>query len=264
MAEAEQKEQKLKLYANPICPFAQRAWLALEIKKVPYEYIKCDLREKPAFFTEAYQKALGAAEGSDGKVPVIETPDGKFITESTIVARYVDYVYSDESKYGPSLLPKDAFERAAVEIMIDWFGDSGWLRFHYGTLMQCDKEKADASVVDWKKKWGLLNERLKQFSDKGLYLGDNKVSLFDIVAYPFFERLITIQHYAKYEILDKWMEEFPRVKSWYNTMQELEAVKKIKQKDEFFINGYKSYRERGEAAYKKEQEQKAAAAKDDK
>ena len=212
---AEQKEQKLKLYANPICPFAQRAWLALELKKIPYEYIKCDLKDKPAFFTEAYQKALGAAEGSDGKVPVIQTTDGKFITESTIVARYLDYVYCDETKYGAPLLPKDAFERAAVEIMVDWFGDSGWLRFHYGILMQCDKEKADSSVADWKKKWKLLDQRLSQFSDKGLYLGKDRVSLFDIVAYPFFERLITIQHYAKYEILDKWMEEFPRYQYIY-------------------------------------------------
>ena len=210
MTEQEQKEQKIKLYANPLCPFAQRAWLTVETKKIPYEYIKCDLLDKQSFFTEAYQKALGADEGSDGQIPIIQTLDGKFITQSIIVAKYLDYFYSDESKYGPQLLPKNGYERAAVEIMIDWFGDSGWLKFFFAVLMQFDKEKADASVIEWKKKWKILDTRLKQFSDKGLYLGENKVSLFDIVVYPFFERLIAIQHYAKYDIYDKWMNDYPR------------------------------------------------------
>ena len=43
-------------------------------------------------------------------------------------------------------------------------------------------------------------------------------------------------------------------------MLETEAVKKTKQTDKYLIDGYKSYRERGEAAYKKEQEEKAKAA----
>ena len=205
--------EKLKLYANPVCPFAQRAWLAIEAKKVPYEYIKCSLggdANKEDYFKEAYAKAVGHDENSVGKVPIIETIDGKFLTESAVVSRYVDYAYCDEDKYGAPLMPKDPFERASVEAMISWFGDSGWLKFHYGTLMQADPDKAKAMVEDWKKKWKIMDTRLSQYSDKGLFLSDNRLSLFDIFAYPFFERLITVQHYGKLEIYDKWMAEFPR------------------------------------------------------
>ena len=186
-----------------------RAWLTLELKKIPYEFIECDLMDKQDFFKEAYAKALGHAEGNTGKVPIIYHK-GKYIAESTIVSRYLDYEFSDTDKYGPSILPKDAFQRAAVEIMVDWFGDSGWIKSHYGLLKTVNPDDIPKAVEDWKKKWKILNDRLGQFSDKGTYLPDNQISLFDIVAFPFFERLITIQHYLKLEIYSKWMDEFPR------------------------------------------------------
>ena len=70
---SEKKEEQLKLYANPVCPFAHRAWIAVEAKKIPYEYIKCSLKkdDKEDFFKEAYSKALGHAEDNAGKVPIV-------------------------------------------------------------------------------------------------------------------------------------------------------------------------------------------------
>jgi len=253
---AEQKEEKLKFYSNKICPFGMRAWLTLEVKKIPYEFIHCDLKDKQDFFKEAYAKALGHAEDNAGKVPII-LHKGKYIAESSIVARYLDYVFSDEDKYGPSILPKDAFQRAAVEIMVAWFGDSGWLKFHYGILMNANPDDQAKSVVDWKKKWKTLNDRLGEFCDKGTYLPNNQVSLFEICAFPFFERLCTLEHYCKLEIYSKWMDEFPRVKSWYETVKDNEAFKKCTSTQEFLNNGYKGYREKAEENYKKWKEEQA-------
>jgi len=257
MAEQEAKqEDQIKFYSNKICPFGHRAWLTLEVKKIPYEFIRCDLKEKQAFFTEVYQKALGANEGSDGKVPII-LHNGKYICESAIVARYLDYVFCDEDKYGPSLLPKDAFQRAAVEIMIDWFGGSGWIRSHYGLLMNANPDDTAKGVTEWKKKWKILDERLKQFTEKGLFLPDGRVSLFEIIAFPFFERLCVIQTYCEQEIYSKWMDEFPRVKSWYETAKENEGIKKCLQDPKFFVDGYKGYREKALANYEKFKKEQA-------
>lgn len=75
----------MKLLTNPICPFAQRAWLALLETNTSYEEIIVSLKEKTPFFTETYLKALGADLKSDGKVPVLI--DGDFIlTESAVIA----------------------------------------------------------------------------------------------------------------------------------------------------------------------------------
>jgi hypothetical protein len=61
---------ELVLHTNHICPFAQRAWLTLEELGVPYrqQIVSIAAGEKDPAFTELYQKALGANEGSDGKV----------------------------------------------------------------------------------------------------------------------------------------------------------------------------------------------------
>ena len=182
-----------------------RAWLTLEHKKIPHEFIEFDLVDKPQFIKDAYAKALGHDENSTGKAPTI-CHNGKYLCESDVVARYLDYVFADESKYGPSLLPKDAYQRAGVEMMISWFGDSGWLKSYYGMIMTVDKEKADQAAVEWKKKWKILNERLSHFSKEGLYLPGNTLSLFEVMVYPFFERLIVIEEYHKYELYSKWME----------------------------------------------------------
>jgi len=259
---AEEKQQQAKLYVSPICPFAQRAWITAELKKIPYEFVKCSLKDKDVGgLKAAYAQALGRDPNSDGKVPTLMTADGKYLTESACVARYLDHAYNDEEKFGPSLFPTDAYERAAVEILTAYFGDCGWIKSHYGVLMQCDPEKSKVMVEEWRAKWKALNERLKTFSNEGLYLGGDRVSFFDVIAYPFFHRLCTIEEFCKLPIYSDWMDEFPRIKSWYETMLKNEAVKKTNQTREALVEVYASYRARGQAAYDKElAERKAAAA----
>ena len=150
---------------------------------------------------------MGADKNSDGKVPII-CDNGKYLTESAIIVRYLESTYG--KKYGPSLFPDDAMQRASVELMIDWFNNSGWIRSHYGLLMQCNPQKADAMAEDFKQIWAVLNEKLSMYNKEGTFLPNGQLSMFDVLIYPFFERLCTIQHYAKYDIMGEWMKEFPR------------------------------------------------------
>mmetsp|Transcript_60011 Transcript_60011/g.99091 ORF Transcript_60011/g.99091 Transcript_60011/m.99091 type:complete len:261 (-) Transcript_60011:208-990(-) len=248
-------EEILKFYSHPVCPFGQRVWMALVAKNIPHQFIECNLRDKEDFFKQAYAKALGADPNSDGKTPIIQTVDGKLITDSLPLVRYLDCAYGDESKDGPPLIPSDPYERVAVELLVDWFGSCGWVKLHYGTLMECDPKQAADKVTEWKKLWQRLNDRLSTFSDKGTYLGGTRLSLFEVTAVPFFERLVVVQYYAKLEILTKWMDEFPRIKDWYATVTKTEAFQKTAQKPQYLIDAYKSYRVRGEEKYKKEQAQ---------
>jgi glutathione S-transferase len=67
------------LILNKVCPFAERVWITLEEKKVPYELKEVSLTNKEAFFTETYKKAFGHDASSDGKVPIL-IDDGKILT----------------------------------------------------------------------------------------------------------------------------------------------------------------------------------------
>ena len=193
-----------------------------------------------------------------GKVPIWKMEDGRYLTESAIVVRYIDHFYADKKTNGEPLLPEDAFQRAAVEIMADWFGSCGWIRLHYGTMKQCDPTKLKAMVTEWKGKWKILEQRLSQFTDKGLYLPDGRLSFFECIAWPFMERLCVVASYRELDIYGEWMNEFPRIKSWYEAMLATDAVQAVRQEPQYLIDGYAKYRKMGEEAYAKE---KAAATK---
>ena len=175
-------------------------------------------------------------------------------------ARYIDHVYADEKKHGKALLPKDPFQRAAVEVMADWFGGCGWIRLHYATLKQCDGDKARALVTEWKGKWKILEQRLSQFTNEGLYLPDGRMSFFECIAYPFMERLCVIEAYAQLDIFGEWMNEFPRIKSWYEAMCATDAVQAVRQDPKYLIDGYARYRKMGEEAYAKQKAESTKAA----
>jgi glutathione S-transferase len=91
----------LRFLTSDVCPFAHRAWLALELAGAAYEKVDVTIAagKKEPHFTETYQRSLGANEGSDGKVPVIV--DGDFaLCESTPVAAYIDATRGGERLAG--------------------------------------------------------------------------------------------------------------------------------------------------------------------
>ena len=79
---------KTVLVLNKICPFAERAWLTLQQKKIPYELKEVSLTNKDAQFTETYKKAFGHDPTSDGKVPILLDGD-KTLTESDLISWYL-------------------------------------------------------------------------------------------------------------------------------------------------------------------------------
>lgn len=56
---------------DAVCPFAQRSWITLLEKQVPFQKMKIDLKNKSQEFKDLYVKALGRDPTSDGKVPLL-------------------------------------------------------------------------------------------------------------------------------------------------------------------------------------------------
>jgi len=93
---------QLTLISFPICPFVQRAVIALKEKGVSHNIIYVDLTDKPAWFREISPL---------GKVPVLRVEqDGKpmaHVFESAVISEYVE-----ETAPGRKMHPEDPLERA--------------------------------------------------------------------------------------------------------------------------------------------------------
>src|SRR5262245_32871173 len=91
----------LKLISHKLCPYVQRAVIALKEKGIPFERIDIDLANKPDWFLKISPL---------GKVPVlvVQTGDGEeALFESNVICEYIE-----ETQAGTKLHPQDALERA--------------------------------------------------------------------------------------------------------------------------------------------------------
>ncbi|MGO8654936.1 glutathione S-transferase family protein, partial [Rhizobium ruizarguesonis] len=88
---------KLTLVSHHLCPYVQRAAIALLEKGVPFERINIDLADKPDWFLQISPL---------GKVPLlrIEEEDGSeaVLFESSVICEYLE-----ETQPGVALHPKD-------------------------------------------------------------------------------------------------------------------------------------------------------------
>src|SRR5258708_20095944 len=93
---------KLTLISHKLCPYVQRAVIALLEKGVPFERIDIDLANKPDWFLKISPL---------GKVPVLVVTgdDGSEVAlfESNVICEYIE-----ETQGGAKLHPQDPLQRA--------------------------------------------------------------------------------------------------------------------------------------------------------
>src|SRR5215831_10136799 len=91
----------LKLISHKLCPYVQRAVIALSEKGVPFERIDIDLANKPDWFLKISPL---------GKVPVLVVKDeaGEVaLFESNVICEYIE-----DTQAGRGLHPQDPLARA--------------------------------------------------------------------------------------------------------------------------------------------------------
>jgi len=102
-----QDSNTLRVYSFQLCPFAERVLLVLEAKGITYEAVNVDLKNKPEWLFDKSPQA---------KVPIIEfDADNKILTESLIIADYLDEVYS----YKGRLAPEDPYQKAQDRLFVE-------------------------------------------------------------------------------------------------------------------------------------------------
>jgi glutathione S-transferase len=154
----------LTLVSFDLCPYVQRAAIALAEKGIPFERRDVDLADKPQWF-----KAISPL----GKVPLLQI-DGEVLFESAAIVEYLD------ETCGETLHPRDALVRARHR---------GWMEFGSSILADIwtlettpDRATFDAKVLVLREKFLRLESEL----GKEPWFAGERFSLVDAVFAPVF------------------------------------------------------------------------------
>ena len=189
---------KLTLISHELCPFVQRAAIALAEKGVAFERITVDLANKPDWFL---------AISPLGKVPLLKVGDA-VIFESAVILEYLE-----ETQPGP-LHPADALQRAEHR---------SWMEFGSTILMDLWTFYTAMDEAAFRAKAKQLTEkfaRLEQRLGEGPYFDGARFSLVDAVFGPVFRYFDTFDRIADFGMLaDK-----PRLAAWRHALAQRPSV----------------------------------------
>ncbi|OTA01635.1 glutathione-S-transferase theta [Trichoderma parareesei] len=235
-------EQPLKLYAGWFCPFVQRAWMTLEEKKIPYQYIEINPYKKEPDFLKLNPRGLVPTLG----VPVDAAgTQQKPLFESSIIMEYLDEAYADEAQHGPRLLPGNPYQRARARLWIDHVNSRIIPAFY--KFLQHTPEK-DYSIDEAREE---LHKHIKtlvaEMDPGGPWFLGRDISLVDISLAPWAKRLFLINHYKPggLQIPGEGGEDnvWTRWSSWMKAIEDRPSVKDTWSEEDKYIEVYKRYAE---------------------
>lgn len=159
-------------------------WLALEEKRIPYQYIEVNPYNKPESLLSLNPRGL---------VPTLSCPADPHprpLYESTVILEYLEEAFPSHT---PRFLPEDPYERARARIWIDYITSRIIPSFHRflqyqpaeGTLAQDDAglEQARQEFLNHLKAW------TKEMHPDGPFFLGSEMSLPDLVLTPWAVRL---------------------------------------------------------------------------
>jgi glutathione S-transferase len=200
--------QALTLVSHLLCPYVQRAAIALNEKGVPFERVVIDLANKPQWFLDVSPL---------GKVPLlkVQEPDGSeaVLFESNVICEYLE-----ETQPGARLHPEDPLARAQHR---------AWMEF--GSAILADlwgyETTQDAAVFEQKRlaltaKFERVEAALAASGD-GPYFAGKSFSLVDAVFAPVFRYFEVFDTISDSHIFD----DLPRVDAWRKALAARPSVR---------------------------------------
>jgi glutathione S-transferase len=189
---------KLTLVSHHLCPYVQRAAIALEEKGVAFERINVDLASKPDWFL---------AISPLGKVPLLKVGDA-VIFESAVILEYLE-----ETQSNP-LHPADPLTRADHRAWIE-FG-STILMDIWNFYTAVDDAALQAKARTLTDKFARLEQRL----GGGPYFEGARFSLVDAVFAPVFRYFDAFDRVGDFGMLAGK----PRVEAWRQALAQRPSV----------------------------------------
>jgi glutathione S-transferase len=193
----------LKLISHKLCPYVQRAVIALSEKRVPFERIDIDLANKPDWFLKISPL---------GKVPVlvVTTDAGEVaLFESNVICEYIE-----DTQAGAKLHPRDPLERAQHR---------AWMEF--GSAILSDlwglETTTDAAVFEGKRQVIIAKfARVEAALGAGPFFAGQGFSLVDAVFAPIFRYFDVFDEVADLAVF----RDTPKVAKWRSELARRPSV----------------------------------------
>ncbi|NVD37432.1 glutathione S-transferase family protein [Ensifer sp. HO-A22] len=194
----------LTLISHHLCPYVQRAAIALAEKNVAFDRVNIDLAAKPDWFLKISPL---------GKVPLLQIPETSgdaVLFESSVICEYLE-----ETQTGAPLHPTDALERARHR---------GWMEYGSSILSELwgFETTGDADIFEQKRKAVAAKfATVEAVLGDGPYFAGNDFSLVDAVFAPIFRYFDLFDTLVDHGIFNG----LTRVSAWRRALAERPSVK---------------------------------------
>lgn len=191
--------QSLTLISHHLCPYVQRAIIALKEKQIPFERIDIDLTKKPNWFLEMSPL---------GKTPILKVDD-ECIFESIVILEYLE-----ETQANP-LHPIAPLQRA---------NNRSWIEFSSIILNNIAALYSAQSKVEFEKKLEILDTKFNHLEKqivKTPYFNGEKFSLVDASFAPVFRYFDNLDEINE---IDLWGNK-PKTLLWREELSTRPSVK---------------------------------------
>lgn len=203
----------LTLVSHHLCPYVQRAAIALSEKGIAFERITIDLAAKPEWF-----KAISPL----GKVPLLRVArpgrDDAVLFESAVICEFIE-----ETQAGTPLHPSDPIERARHRAWIEFA--STILGDIYAIETTADaalfERKREALTGKFARLEDVLGPRLEGALGIGAFFAGERFSLVDAAFGPAFRYFDVLDEIADLGILAGK----PKVGAWRRALAERPSVR---------------------------------------
>lgn len=191
----------LKLVSHTLCPYVQRAAIALTEKQVAFERIVVDLGNKPEWF-----KVISPL----GKVPLLLVEDA-ILFESAAICDYLDETIA------PRLHPADPIRRAQHRAWIEFA--SSVLNDIWGFYVAPNADAFERKTADIAAKFLRLEDELAP--REGPYFTGADFSLVDAAFGPVFRYFDVFERHLDPGIFDGK----PKLQAWRRALSARESVR---------------------------------------
>lgn len=186
----------IQLYSYRRCPFAMRVRMVLHEKKIPFETIEENLKQKSEKLNRLHPQA---------RVPLL-IHDDHIIYESAIITQYLEEAFDQH----PRLLPKEPHLKAYVHLWTHWCNQTFKPHidhYKYGTHRSPEQDVLDAPA-------NLIQDlhKMEAALTNTPYLVGSHLTLADIHVFPFLRQL------SKATPSFKPLERHPRCQQWLESM----------------------------------------------
>ncbi|MDA8747731.1 glutathione S-transferase family protein [Litoreibacter sp.] len=190
---------RLQLVSHHLCPYVQRAAIALVEKGVDFDRIDIDLSNKPDWFL---------AISPLGKTPVL-CVDSETIFESSVILEYLEETQPNQ------LLPKDPIARAQHR---------SWIEFGSSILNDIAALYNAANAQEFEQKVQILSNKFIRLNSEvaGEFFAPDGFGLVDAVFGPVFRYFDVLDEIADFGI----MAQAPNVVMWRASVAKRPSVVK--------------------------------------